>query len=129
MPDPLAVNPSTEVVRSGFLTKRGVVNKSWKSRFFTLTATGDLSYFEHVRTGDNLAHPLGYMRVTDALRIDLCSLHPAPAADVAWPRDSHPEACFWIHMSNRTYYLIAMDADDALQWVNALRRAAKIEQL
>ena len=38
-------------------------------------------------------------------------------------------SCFWIHMSNRTYYLIAMDADDALQWVNALRRAAKIEQL
>lgn len=110
------------IAMSGFLTKRGAVNKSWKSRFFALIQDSKtLQYYEGVRSADNLGSSLGSIHLHEVVEVVL--LHEATSMpQVQWPKNANPRCCFWIALPSRTFYLFSQEDADAAAWVAAIRQ-------
>jgi hypothetical protein len=115
--------PVTEPVRvlmSGYLQKRGAVNKSWKNRYHVLTSNGLLSYFEEARSVDNLQNSLGEISIDGDTTVDRlvgCKAMPS----ITWPKGSDPNCCFWVLTPQRVYYYVAPSEAEASKWIKSLR--------
>eukprot|EP00042_Codosiga_hollandica_P041704 m.374911 g.374911 ORF g.374911 m.374911 type:complete len:333 (+) comp56172_c0_seq1:58-1056(+) len=120
-PKPLVEKPGTpQIVCSGFLEKRGQVNKSWKKRFFVLLSNGHMNYYEHERTPDNLRNFLGEIVIDGDTTVDrLVGCKGLP--DIAWPKGSDPNSCFWVLTQARTIYFVAPDGAEATRWLRQIR--------
>ena len=120
--DPLQADSAepVRVLMSGFLTKRGAVNKSWKLRFHVLTTEGRLLYFDSERDHSNLSGALGEITIDAETTVDKlvgCKAQPS----ITWPKGSAPDACFWVLTPGRTYYFAAPDGEQAAKWIRTLK--------
>jgi dual adaptor for phosphotyrosine/3-phosphotyrosine/3-phosphoinositide len=104
--DPNEQQPTFAIAsKEGYLTKLGHHRKSWKTRWFVLYKN-ELSYYE---TRDKKkCNPI---RV-----IDLKSV-----SEVCADNSQSKENCFKIITSYRTFFLIAISAQDAEDWIKILR--------
>lgn len=96
------------LLRWGYLTKRGGAKggrKSWKKRWFVLAAgAGDeghtLSYYKNEK---DMKTPLGVIQINGNVRTKRVSMER-----------------FELDSETRTYFLIAQDEEDCVEWINIL---------
>lgn len=89
--------------KEGFLTKQGLIRKSWRTRWFVLRGNM-LCYF---RTKQS-RYPINRLDLSKAYGID-------------YDNSRQKQYCFSVEFQKRTYYLQAACAEDCHQWVELLR--------
>jgi len=110
---------------SGMLMKQGSRVKSWKLRWFELTADDILKYYNHDTKGIVLKGAIDLAECT-------CVLPPDSLdnASVKWPRHYGParnlQNCFGIALgSKRTMYVVAPRPEECKEWVTMLRQRSR----
>eukprot|EP00051_Salpingoeca_urceolata_P015216 m.196330 g.196330 ORF g.196330 m.196330 type:complete len:382 (+) comp18323_c0_seq3:71-1216(+) len=106
--DPLAI-------KSGYLTKLGAHVKSWKRRWFVLSAMGKLLYYKAARTAGSSMAPQGSVRLAEVTCVP-----DASGVGCQWPDGVPSDRCFGVVSKNRTYCLYAETAEEAAEWRKAL---------
>ncbi|EGD77016.1 hypothetical protein PTSG_07358 [Salpingoeca rosetta] len=97
----------TKSQKSGFLYKRGGINRAWKSRWFVLRDAKLLYYAQKNATGTAAAKVIDLTRARGIQELD--------------ELDVGDDNCFQILCDNRTWTLRAHDEVDKLDWISAIR--------
>eukprot|EP00730_Choanoeca_flexa_P006691 TRINITY_DN12204_c0_g1_i6.p2 TRINITY_DN12204_c0_g1~~TRINITY_DN12204_c0_g1_i6.p2 ORF type:complete len:386 (+),score=55.99 TRINITY_DN12204_c0_g1_i6:2373-3530(+) len=99
----------------GFMTKQGRVRKTWKYRYFELTATGRLVYYK----------VMGSRKEQGCINLDKdCeSIRPGHECPVTWNPQANPNYCFGIFAGERQLYVYTDTKDELQGWLQALARA------
>lgn len=92
-------------LKSGFLLKKGKVNKSYKLRWCILRDDKNLYYY---RTKDD-TRPAGVIDISQAVMV---------------PQSGDSENAFHIITTNRVYYVEASDQDNLEEWIEALNTSS-----
>ncbi|EGD77982.1 hypothetical protein PTSG_09616 [Salpingoeca rosetta] len=107
----------TDIVRAGWATKRGNINKNWRRRYFVLKKDSTLTYY---KTQDFLqTKPRGVIDITKAI-----DFHDPNACDalVPWPKTAAVNARFEIQLPGRTYHIFCDTPQDCDEWLSKMRQ-------
>lgn len=110
------------VLRTGWGTKRGAVNKSWKRRYFVLRDDNIISYYAD--SSDIRGKPKGVIKVSGP-GISFI-LGEEAKKDVGWPSNVHIGTRLQIGTPDRTFYIAWETPEAADGWLKILRQAAGI---
>ena len=97
------ISTKADIIRHGFLMKKGQVNKSWKKRWFVLYENNCLSYYEHPENTEQTA--LGEISLYNVLQLQYMTnantLH--------------------LSTSNRTFKLKCEKQNEYQEWINDIK--------
>jgi len=97
---PLNKTKRDDVVLEGYLHKKGAQRRNWTTRWFVCTSVA-MMYFK--RPEDT--KPKGIISLQD------CTIS----------NSLRKENCFTINTGDRTYFFVALDAQDKVRWMNSIK--------
>ncbi len=102
----------SQVLISGFMTKEGGSWKSWKRRYFVLSSSGDLVYYED----ETKTKPKGYLDCRSA------EVHPSPTDGPLY--FEIVSDVFGADQSGRVMKILAESEPQMIEWIVSIREVS-----
>eukprot|EP00117_Sycon_ciliatum_P030042 scpid66550/ scgid23783/ len=106
------------IIHKGWLWKHGGRVRNWKRRFFVLTTTGRLTYYDKESDAESGTGALGIIDIQKALYVTRRVKEEEPGA---WPDAAPVNVCFTIITNDRNYGVYSEQDKDADSWVKVLQ--------